>query len=348
MISYLLLFEICRQSYCNQVYFVSTSKTKKEPKKIVIRKYGGNLAGDTSSLKPLTTAQELVLLTELFSRNLSAKLYGFFDGGRIEEFVDSHIMTEEESYTESYERDFAINLARFNAVDAPLPKPGYDFRVVLRDRTNASKENFEKFLTEPESSMVHEAARHDWDAELDWLCTLLKPEYHRMVLMHWDAHLSNIGVRHNKESSDISTILFDYELSNYNMRGKDVGLFLLSRVEMIGGKNTREFTSREECMFPEPEKCRSFVEAYMKECSILFDDWDESGKDSFDHIMMEAIIGGMVSCISFMMPSGPIEEKDENKQHKVFFNRFVQKLFWFYEGCKDRLLKSYPNHLQQL
>ena len=110
-------------------------------------------------MKPLTTTQELVLLTELFSRNLSPKLFGFFDGGRIEEFVDSHIMTEEESFTESYERDFAINLARFNAVDAPLPKPGYDFREVLRDRTNASKENFEKFLSEPEASMLHEIAR---------------------------------------------------------------------------------------------------------------------------------------------------------------------------------------------
>ena len=166
--------------------------------------------------------------------------------------------------------------------------------------------------------------------------------------MHWDAHLSNIGVRHNKESSDLSTILFDYELSNYNMRGKDVGLFLLSRVGMIGGKKMKDFINREDCTFPEPEKCRSFVEAYMKECSILFDDWDESGKDSFDHIMMEAIIGGMVSCLSFMMPSGPREEKDEMKEHKVFFSNFLQKLFWFYGGCKERLLKSYPNHLKEL
>lgn len=223
----------------NQVYICSNSKTKYEPKKVVIRKYGGNTIENIQSLRPLTTTEELVLLCELGRRNLAPKLYGFFDGGRIEEYIDSHEVTAEEACTPEIEVDFAKNLARFHAVnDVPFPKPGYDFGVVLREQYRVAKEGIDKILANKELAPLYHIVKYDWEKEFRWLSQLIHLTKHRIVLMHWDAHLGNIGIRNNKPENNegLSTILYDYELASYNMRGKDIGVFLMAKTDFLFGK----------------------------------------------------------------------------------------------------------------
>jgi aminoglycoside phosphotransferase (APT) family kinase protein len=269
---------------------------------------------------------------------MAAKLYGFFDGGRIEEFLDTHQMTEEESVTPRLESHMAKNIARFHAVDnVPFPRPGYKFADTLAKGLPVLKKSFAMLLKMDSYKEVHHIYSYDWETEINWISPLLDPSRHRIVLMHGDAHLQNIGVKNNypkDEEGELSTILYDYEMSSYNLRGKDLGLLLMSRVGILNP----EFIEKNGIDFPSEDKCRNFIEEYMKECRELFDDWDETGKDSFDHIMMETIIGGMVACeeafVVVMTPAFPCIES------KI--------LGGFYFACKERLQTSYPNFAKDL
>ena len=341
--------------FVNQVYIVSntsnntssnTTINNKEPNKVVIRKYMGNMVQDNTQhlLKPLTRTQELLLVCELGRRNMAPKLYGFFDGGRIEEFIEMHQMTEEESLSPVYECDLAKNLARFHAVDnLPFPRPGYDFRDSLRDLHSVGKKVFDRFLAKEAYKDAHHIFAHDWESELNWLSPFLHPSKHRMVLMHWDPHLQNIGIRHNKQKTDteLSTIIYDYELSSYNMRGKDLGLLLMSRVGLLDPKIIHKENA---IKFPSETECRSFLIEYMKECKILFmDDWDETALDSFHHIMMEAMIGGMVSCMCLLL--FPCEMEEVDPASMIGWSKIIHGIYF---ACKKKLQTSYPNFATDL
>jgi len=135
-----------------------------------------------------------------------------------------------------------------------------------------------------------------------------------MVLVHFDFHLQNIGVRNDCTDGGPKTIFFDFESVMYSMRGKDIGHCLLTSLQ----KGEVRLRPREECKF--------FIQEYMKECKTLFDDWDENRMDSFDHIMMEAVIGTMITCmvytmasLSFLPADLPDLEMMASSQNKCYF-----------------------------
>lgn len=278
-------------------------------------------------------------MSELSSLDLSPKLHGFFDGGRIEEFVDSHQMTEEEAFDPLLESDLARNLARFHAVNnLPLPKPGYDFRDILLQHFHSANDSIHKVLSDDNCSRIHSILKHDWESELDFLSSLLQPENHRMVLMHWDTHLHNIGVRNSPTEGQLKTILYDYEMSNYNIRGKDIGLFFLSR----SGLHASDMSAVTQ--FPPIESCKSFVQEYMKECRLLLRDWDETSLDSHQHILKESIIGGMVSCFCFLFSiTGRLSKGSSHgsvvKVPLDYFMTIIKRVYEGYISCKKALQK---------
>jgi hypothetical protein len=304
--------------------------------------------GNKETLRPLTTTEELVLVCELSNRNLAPKLYGFFEGGRIEEFIDSHQITEEEACTPEIETNLAKNLARFHAVDnLPFPRPGYQFAVVLKEHYRGAAASIEKVVNDKTLSDIHPVVQYDWESELEWLSPLLSEDKHGMVLMHWDTHLQNIGVRNTRTENDggLRTILYDYELSSYNMRGKDIGLFLVSKIGLLGSTDMK--LPKEKIDFPAEEDCRLFINEYRKECSKLFEDWDADPKNSLNHIMMESIIGSMVSAVCFFFAC------INNHEHFVsanpdFFKGILVRLNDCYFSGKKRLHTAYPNYEELL
>ena len=313
----------------------------KEPRKVIVRKYGGNIICNMETLKPLSKTEELVLLSELRRRNLAPKLFGFFEGGRIEEFIDAHPITEKEVSNPVIESDIARNLARIHSVDTvPFPRPGYDFRNVLRNHYQSAEENIAQILNNNHLLTIQDIIRHDWKMELDWLSRLLQPEDHRVVLMHWDTHLQNIGVMNTPLEGALRTIIYDYEMSSYNIRGKDIGLFLLSKSGLLGAPDM-DVT---DCIkFPSVDECKSFVTKYMAECKLLFEDWNEKENDSFDHIMMEAMIGGMVSSFCFLF----LLVNNHDTLSKISPNNFEKTFKGLnncYLSCKSSLQNVFPNY----
>lgn len=326
----------------NQVYVVSNEITVKEPRKLVIRKYGGNFVQDKSDLKPLTTDEELILVCELSRKCLSPRLYGFFEGGRVEEFIDSHQMTTEESKSHDLQADLAKNFARFHAVEAPLPKPGYNMREVIVNIYGKAKPVMISCLQDYIVESVHYIFRVDWEKELEWFLPLVDLDRHRMVLMHWDLHLQNIGVRNQKSDNDggLRTILYDYELASYNMRGKDMGLFFMSVIGVFGGK---ELMSKDDIACPPVDFFQHFLREYVKECKGLgFDDWDEEGRDSYHHIMLESLVGGMVSALLFLFAfTTGIPFVGERRLQAL---NTMERLHTGYFVFKNWLITSFPNY----
>ena len=284
------------------------------------------------------------MVCELERRNLAPKLYGIFDEGRIEEYIDSHPVTDEEVFAPLIVTDFAKNLARFHAVDTvPFPRPGYEFIVVLRDTYQAAQEGIGKIFANKDLTTAHHVFKYDWEKELEWLSPLIHSKRHRIVLMHWDTHRGNIGVKNTRSESDggLFTFLFDYERTSYNMRGKDLALFLLSRLGLVSSR----LTSKTD--FPSEEESQLFMTEYINECKLLFDDWDETKMDSFHHIMMETIIGGMVSALCFLFSSAHTVDTFL-KRGVQYVIRVITRLNQCYFTCKKRLQEKYPNYATEL
>src|SRR5438105_15736898 len=71
----------------NAVYIVSTNRDiKKEPSRMVIRKYGEvHYPTYKAVLGSNTLAEDLTVCVQLASQGIGPKIYGIFEGGRIEE-----------------------------------------------------------------------------------------------------------------------------------------------------------------------------------------------------------------------------------------------------------------------
>ena len=297
-------------------------------------------------MRPLTVTEELILVCELGRRNLAPKLFGFFDGGRIEEFIDCHQMTILETNAPDIQMDMAKTLARFHAVDnIPFRKPGYDLCQVLRNHYHGAAESIKKVLVLKDLEPVHDVMKYDWESEIRWLAPLMKINRHRMVLMHWDCHVQNIGVK-NQKNGELATVLFDYEFASYNMRGKDIGMFLISKRDFIGSNTSLIPETKIE--FPPLQDCELFISEYMKECKTLFHDWNENFIDSFDHIMMEAMIGVMVSCIFYMFARTNTFQEFLKISSCDFFIGAIKRLNACFFACKKRFKSDYPDYAVRL
>lgn len=86
-------------------------------------------------------------------------------------------------------------------------------------------------------------------------------------------------------------LLVDYEFSGYNYRGVDIGNHFGMRVFDFG--STAFITG---LPYPSETVRRSFIRSYIKQVRDLraFDDWDEHGLDSEEHILLEAEFGHLM------------------------------------------------------
>lgn len=323
----------------NAVYIVKTDKVKKEPSKLIVRRYGGRFPTYKEFLSPCTETEELIITCQLASQGLAPRLYGFFEGGRIEEYIDSRPPTDEDLTDPNYQIDLAKNFARFHRVELPLPKPKFRYIDVLRDARVKTAEARGILISNHDMQEIHHVITHDWDKELDFLEPLLEPSRHRIVFIVWGGHPQNIGVMNNPKDGQLKSFLFDYEMCCYNLRGRDFGQTM---PHLTGSSFMLDKP------FPTNDQLDIFVKSYMEEGQRLFDDWDPTGKDSFDHIMMESLVGGMIASIewlstiinsarggSFPFPLDMTKDAIKN----------VQKQF---VDCKEQLMSRYPNFERDL
>lgn len=216
---------------------------------------------------------------------LGPKLLGVFDGGRVEEFVPSHRLTEADLENETNSRELFRKLARFHALKLPISKQKRDLLYISATcQDEFKKENLLKLVERVGANANDYSFLDDgYVAEHAFLRGFESKVGGRIVLCHGDLNKNNILIRDTPDQFGERVMLIDYEMADTDYRGCDLAQVLLAR--MIEAKNG---CFEKVCDWPDDEYRRMVVTEYLTETKKLnYFEFDANGVDSVDHVMME-------------------------------------------------------------
>ncbi|KAJ6646204.1 Choline kinase alpha [Pseudolycoriella hygida] len=312
-------------------------------KKFLVRLYGGKLVDKNDIVKAgkCETSEGLVFYANGLN-GLGPKLLGVFEGGRVEEFVPSHRLSEKDLVDPRLSMELARKLARFHALKLPVSKKRRDLLAVsgiYQDQYN--KENLMKIIKEFSLSAEE--------------CTLLEESYHndhkllrsfeskvggRIVFCHGDLNKNNILVRDTPDQFNERIMLIDYELAATDYRGVDLSALLLNR--MYEMKENGEFFQI--CEWPDYEYRRLIATEYLNETKKLnYFEFDENGVDSLDHVMMEIdffVMYGLQFFIGFM-------KKMTNSDYCFKIPAAAMQSFFGFRAVEALYISSKKNFLEK-
>lgn len=264
---------------------ISTSKTN-PTKKFLIRLYGGKLLEENNPIKTEGgEIKETLVFYAVGLAGLGPKMYGSFDGGRVEEFVPSHMLREPD-YTERPETilELARKVARFHSLDLPISKERHhilDACESLYEQRDLNE--FRKLANHVGIVDTSFCDLFDVKTEIRWLKRVENIVNGRIVTISGDLNKNNILVRDEPDTFGERVMMIDYELTARDYRGRDLGqIFVFKAIEVIDG------WFRISCDYPDENWRRSLVSAYLKETKKLnYFEWDEN-LDTVEHVLMEA------------------------------------------------------------
>lgn len=204
----------------------------------------------------------------------------------MEEFVESHRLTEADLADESISKELFRKLARFHALQLPVPKKKRDMLLMSAAyQDEYKKENILKLVKRAGANADDYAfLDEDYRNEHSFLRSFESKVGGRIVLCHGDLNKNNILVRGTPDRFDERVMLIDYELAATDYRGCDLAGVLLARTV----ETNEEGAFRKVCEWPDEEYRRMVVTEYLNETKKLkYFDFDENGVDSVDHVMME-------------------------------------------------------------
>ena len=245
-------------------------------------------------------------------RSLGPKVYGLIKGGWIEEYIDSHTLTSEESADPAISRDIALSLAAIHAIKGlPLKKTpdGAAMNDFLEKiQTIPSKRSqYEEAAEKFENFDLDFMFRFEFAQEINWLVNIINQLKMRKSFILNDMNYLNCLVLNdaNKMDGDMDAnkrrmrvILIDYDMAHHDYRGFDLGIHFLNRVFNFGAKDDRVIKG---ALFPSEEEKRRFLAIYQQEIKRLnvWNDFDEDGVDSVDNLLIESLIGQCYYCLIF-------------------------------------------------
>lgn len=265
---------------------VSKRLNQNPQKKFLVRLYGGKMVDKDDIVKAgkCETGEGIVFFANGL-HGLGPKLLGVFDGGRVEEFIASHRLTEADLADETVSRELFRKLARFHALRLPVSK-------IKRDLLQMSATYQDEFKKENLLKLVKRVGANaddylfldeDYREEHSFLRSFEAKVGGRIVLCHGDLNKNNILIRDTPDRFNERVMLIDYELAATDYRGCDLAAVLLAR--MVEAKDG---CFEKVCDWPDAEYRRMVVTEYLNETRKLnYFEFDESGVDSVDHVMME-------------------------------------------------------------
>lgn len=216
---------------------------------------------------------------------LGPKLHGSFDGGRVEEFIPSHMLREVD-YEERPETvlELARKLARYHSLDLPISKKRHQILDACESLyQQRDLVEFRKLTNHLGIMDISLCEQFDAKSEIDWLRKAENVIGGRIVTISGDINKNNILVRDKPDKFGERVMMIDYELTTRDYRGRDLGqLFIFRIFEMVDGL----FSLIGD--YPDESWRRLIITEYLKETRKLnYFDWDEK-LDSVDHVLMEA------------------------------------------------------------
>ena len=293
-----------KSGWVNRVFIVERPESENdcEPRKLLMKMYGGNMM--TCQPGDGRRSQELLVSFEFAKTKLSPKLYGVFQEGRVEEYIDSrNIRPNDCLENPRHAKDLAKCFAYFHSLEMPFEKQPSD---VIGRLTKMLQEFREKYETgfRCHSGIMSKGnnngiASYNFEEDLIWLRELMDPQHHRIVFVHWDAHLENILLRNNPKPEESSVLLVDFQESCYHYRGKDLGTHLATVMAEFSSDNPSDVVHE----FPPESYYNTLFAEYLDNVERLgfVKDFDRNGFDSPKHLLFESLINGMTTMLIYLL-----------------------------------------------
>lgn len=201
---------------------------EKSPSKFLLRLIGGKMMDpdDIYFLATMSETGQALVYKEQGRQGRGPKLLGIFEGGRLEEFIESTTLEEEHLKDAAIRKEVAQNIARFHSLDMPFAKSGHEVLETLAasHKANFKKENFVSNAAVQSCGFDCNAiADFDFVAEADWVMKAVKETAGRFAFCVRDMNRLNCLVRKVPKENGERIVLIDYELGAYVRRGHDLG-----------------------------------------------------------------------------------------------------------------------------
>ncbi|KAG4073900.1 hypothetical protein HA402_014105 [Bradysia odoriphaga] len=245
----------------------------------------GKMLTEDDPLKPESgQVKETVVFYAIGLAGLGPKLYGAFDGGRVEQFVPSHMLREAD-YEQRPETmlELARKLARFHALDMPISQERHHILDVCE--LYLEKRDFAQFRRlAHHAGLMDVSTFEDFDVktEIQWLRKVEQLVNGRIVTISGDLNKNNILIRDEPDKFGERVMMIDYELAARDYRGRDIGQIFTTKILELDDGVFSVFSK-----YPDETWRREFVTEYLKKTkSLNYFEWDEK-LDSVDHVAME-------------------------------------------------------------
>ena len=127
------------------------------PTSLVVKTYGGNIftkqAAELSSINSCLV--QSIIFHQQSTRGWGPKLYGLFDGGRIEEFIDCHTLTAQEAFSDELMADVVTAYACFHSLKLSIKQHSYDFLAQLLLFAVGARASTSSIGSRPECFCLH-------------------------------------------------------------------------------------------------------------------------------------------------------------------------------------------------
>ncbi|CAA84300.2 Choline kinase B1 [Caenorhabditis elegans] len=196
-------------------------------------------------------------------RGLGPKLYGFFDGGRMEEFLPSRTLDSDCILDPEISRRVGAVYPKYHAIDVPVSKKRRCFQVMresLKEYQDLGGGDYEiKPTTVTYSEHPKKISMDDLYKEIDfmekWTNELFEDT---VVFCHNDLASSNIL----ELNSTKELVLIDWEFGSYNCRGFDLAMHLAETAADFRDSTPPGIRISEE-LTDNPPNLQGFCEAYV-------------------------------------------------------------------------------------
>ncbi|KAK3675588.1 hypothetical protein LTR78_004672 [Recurvomyces mirabilis] len=267
-----------------------------EPAAVLIRHFGH--AEEISELEScedpegdsvtLSATDQSIVFWEMGPRDWGPKLYGFFDGGRLEEYIDAHMLNASECTQPAIARDVARSYARIHSLRLAFPRDSFqvvkqEFIVNIREKREAVLQALSVVADRRAREYAAIFRETDWTHELEWVAEMFEKHDCEETMTHGDSNHLSVLVKNYE--SECQVMLIDYETFSWSYRGFDIGGHFNERMYCYIDPDT-QLTG-----YPAPtlQEQRFWCEAYLQEMEDLEQDITEY--DTVDHLILEASIG---------------------------------------------------------
>ena len=260
---------------------------------------------DETGVKNLTSTEEALIFHASYLADIGPKLFGVFNGGRVEEYIPSHRITDDDFEDPRIVTQLARKLARFHALQPPISKKPRDvYKAAEMNYAQYDASGFQTIIDYIEHEDGKALVEFDWRSEIEWTRNTEPKINGRFVLVQGDMDKNNVLVRDEPDTFNERVILIDYEFAAIDYRGRDFGKFFPLKTIETSDQGIVKFVSE----YPDEKWRHTFITKYLRMTKELAtNEFDEQGLDSVDHLMMEAdffVLSWIVTGLGFFMKQG--------------------------------------------